>query len=275
MALSMSQRWGLGGQLGLGSARRDGRLGGAPARTSRVKRAGEGARLLCPECVEVQGGEGLRSARVGGIRALSGHGADRRGVGGADTLRQGAGAPDRRDARHRALRRPRRAGARRGTGRAAGRPGGQRRARPDLRCRQLRRGRDARPGAYPARADGGPVRHRRLRRDARRLAECPGRPGRGGLRPAGDDVDARLLQPRRDPRVAGRRGLRLGGRRARSRRWPPVGFTGALIDGTAGSLAPPRTRQARTRQLGARRRGPNEPGNPGQAYWPKVPLDRT
>ncbi len=46
------------------------------------------------------------------------------------------------------------------------------------------------------------------------VAERTGRPGRGRLRPAGDDVDARLLQPRRDPRLAGRGWPRLGRRRA-------------------------------------------------------------
>ncbi len=85
---------------------------------------------------------------------------------------------------------------------------------PDLRRRQLRGGRDpglARSlpelmaalfaiGVPPAESSTSP--------------ERPGRPRRGRLRPAGDDLDARLLQPRRHPRLAGRRRPRLGRRRA-------------------------------------------------------------
>ncbi len=160
------------------------------------------------------------------LGAFPGHGADRRGVDGARPFRQVTGAPVRRDPWHRAARGSRRAGARRGPGGATGRPCGQPRALPDLRCGQLHSARDPGPGPHPARVDGGAVRHRRRRRDPRCLAERAGRPRRGRLRQAGDDFDARLLQPRRDPRLAGRRRPRLGwcraaplaGRRRRGRR---------------------------------------------------------
>ena len=164
---------------------------------------------------------GHRTRALCDLGAFPGHGADRRGVDGARPFRQVTGAPVRRDPRRRAPRGSRRACARRGPGRAAGRPRGQPRALPDLRRRQLRGGRHPGPGPHPARVDGGAVRHRRGQRNPRRRAERPGRPRRGRLRQAGDDVDARLLQPRRHPRLAGRRRPRLGGRRRCSPRWPP------------------------------------------------------